>query len=101
VITYIDYVSDNSGDWTGIYVNFHIKYQGHSIPDFIWIELLNQISGTQVESREWTTAMDHETYTSYPIEFMDLTMFNTQYELEGINGADTCALHEADDDRKS
>ena len=98
MITYVDYVSDNSGDWTAIYVNFQIKYQGHSIPDFIWIELLHQISGTQVEVREWTTAMDNETYTSYPTEFMDLTMFSTQYQLEGIDGADTCILHEVKDD---
>jgi hypothetical protein len=92
VVTYIDYVSDESGDWHGIYVNFQSKYQNHSIPDFIWLDILKQVSGTQIEIRKWETAMDNETYTSYPIEFMDLAMFSTQYQLKGTDGADACAV---------
>jgi hypothetical protein len=93
VITYIDYVWDESGDWKGLYVNFQIKYQNHSIPDLIWREVLVEVSETKVVIREWRTAMDHVTYTSYPIELTDLLLFDSQYQLTPINGADSCVLH--------
>lgn len=93
MITYIDYVVDYSGDWEGIYINFQLKYQNHSTPGFMWIEVLKEVSGTQIEIRKWQTEMDNDTYTSYPVEFMDLTLFASQYQLEGIDGADACVLH--------
>jgi hypothetical protein len=98
VITYIDYVSDESGDWEGLYFNFQMIYQNHSIPNFIWLGALSQASGTNVLIREWRTAMDNETYTSYPIELTDLLLFDSQYQLTPINGADSCVLHKDSND---
>jgi len=93
VITYIDFVSDYYGDWAGIYVNFQMKYQGHSIPQFKWLEILKEVSGTDVEIRTWETAMGKDsTYSSYPMEFMDLPLFGTQYQLKQTSGDEVCIV---------
>jgi len=94
VNTNIEYVSNESGDWTGIYIDFRLKYQGHSIPDFIWIDILREMSNdyTKVHIREWRTEMDIETYNSYPFEFMDLTLLKTQFKLEQTSGDSVCFI---------
>ena len=35
------YISNESGDWCGLYVDNELQVQGHSIPYFTWIELIN------------------------------------------------------------
>lgn len=37
----IVYVKNDSGDWCGIYVDNELQTQGHSIPYFTWIDLIN------------------------------------------------------------
>lgn len=35
------YIENENGDWCGIYVDNRLQIQGHSIPHFTWIELIN------------------------------------------------------------
>lgn len=36
-------------DWTVLYVNGHSYYEGETIPDTIWLELLELMAGAEVE----------------------------------------------------
>lgn len=64
----IDVVDDISGDWTGIYVNNNIYYQGHSVPHYIWMELLEK-SGNEINDyNEWPG----EDYGQLPTTFEEV-----------------------------
>lgn len=45
----------SADDWKGLYINGLLKYQGHDIPDFIWLELLK---GDVIFFDEYEGAMD-------------------------------------------
>lgn len=50
-----DYKLLNLDDWHGLYVNGELYYEGHSIPHFVWLELLggSELAGYEIEE------MDH------------------------------------------
>lgn len=37
----LTYVSSTHGDWSGIYIDNQLDYEGHSIPVWVWIDLFN------------------------------------------------------------
>jgi hypothetical protein len=41
----ITVVTNSLGDWTGVYLNNELYYEGHDIPSFIWVEL---VGGTSI-----------------------------------------------------
>ena len=47
----IEQVSSEDGDWTVILVDGKVHYEGHSIPDFYWRELLRSF-GVDIYHRE-------------------------------------------------
>lgn len=58
----IEYITCPAGDYTVLLVNGSVDYEGHSIPDFHWIGLLEsfgfkvrqtEISNKQMEERNY------------------------------------------------
>lgn len=49
----IELITCESGDWEVLRTNFgeDFKYEGHSIPDGVWVKLIEQL-GYEVETRE-------------------------------------------------
>ncbi len=41
------YVSSTHGDWSGIYIDNELDYEGHSIPVWVWLDLFNLSNVTQ------------------------------------------------------
>ena len=37
----LTYVSSSHGDWSGIYIDNELDYEGHSIPVWVWLDLFN------------------------------------------------------------
>jgi len=37
----LTYVSSSNGDWSGIYIDNQLDYEGHSIPVWVWLDLFN------------------------------------------------------------
>jgi len=35
------YVLSSHGDWSGIYIDNQLDYEGHSIPVWVWLDLFN------------------------------------------------------------
>lgn len=54
----ITYVENESGDWCGIYVGNKLQVEGHSIPYFTWVNLIN-------EFKSFSRAMSYEICDSY------------------------------------
>lgn len=59
----------DADDWKGLYVNGNLKYEGHSIPDFVWVEVLR---GDQIFLDEYEGGMDTLMNTGrFPERFSD------------------------------
>lgn len=41
----IEYITCESGDWYVLKKSGEIIYEGHSVPDYIWLGLLNTTNG--------------------------------------------------------
>lgn len=39
----VEVIKCNSGDWEVLIVNGKIHYEGHSIPEFIWLDILSDL----------------------------------------------------------
>jgi len=39
----IELIENDSGDWAVLKLNDKIFFEGHTIPDFIWLELIEKI----------------------------------------------------------
>jgi len=90
----IDLVKDKSGDWAGLYLNDVIKHEGHDIPDKIWLNVIADLAfHNEILVREWTTNMVPKNESRYPESMSDLLLFNENYDLTPIDGADACILH--------
>ncbi len=37
---YIQLIGNTTGDWVQMVINNNVVYEGHSIPDFIWLDVL-------------------------------------------------------------
>lgn len=65
------YVSSTHGDWSGIYVDNQLDYEGHSIPVWGWLNYIKMQEITEVEeyevSGEWM-----EDLGSFPQLFDDI-----------------------------
>lgn len=48
----IEYITCPNGDWVVLKVQDKEYYSGHSVPDFVWLTLLNEQSGTKMFSNE-------------------------------------------------
>lgn len=58
----IKLIGNESGDWKVLKVDDKIYYQGHSIPDFIWLDLLADLC-FEVESESISDEdMEDENY---------------------------------------
>ena len=53
-------VSTKDGDWTAVLVNGSVDYEGHSIPDFYWINLLKSFGFDAKQLPEITTEQMQE-----------------------------------------
>lgn len=42
----------SSGDWVKMIINDNVVYEGHSIPDFIWLDILED-TGFEVLKTEY------------------------------------------------
>lgn len=40
-MTKLTYVSSSNGEWSGIYIDNQLDYEGNSIPVWVWIDLFN------------------------------------------------------------
>lgn len=49
----IGLVTNESGDWEVLLLNGEVYYEGHNIPAFIWLNLVNEL-GYVVNTRELT-----------------------------------------------
>ena len=50
----IEVIQCESGDWIVLKVNGEIEYEGHSIPVFVWLNLLNEHANFNVRIRTIT-----------------------------------------------
>ena len=41
----IEVIRNESGDWKVLLINGNVEYEGHSIPDFIWMNTLIEYAG--------------------------------------------------------
>ena len=41
---HIEHISNESGDWVVLKLNGEEFYSGHSIPDFVWMDLITKIA---------------------------------------------------------
>jgi len=90
----IDHVKDGSGEWEGIFLNDALKYEGHSIPTFIWLQVIAETAPhSEILIRIWETDMISCGEDIYPASMTDLLLFADRYKLVGIDGADACVLH--------
>lgn len=90
----IDHVKDSSGDWQAIFLNDSLKYEGHGIPTFIWLQVIAETAPhSEIEIRIWETNMVPCGEEIYPASMMDLMLDKDRYQLVGIDGADACVLH--------
>lgn len=48
----IEYITCPNGDWVVLKVQDKEYYSGHSVPDFVWLTLLNEQPGTKMFSKE-------------------------------------------------
>lgn len=57
---YIELITCESGDWSALRINCgdDFNYEGHSIPDDVWIDLLKEL-GFEVE-RKWVSDEEME-----------------------------------------
>ena len=46
----VDIISDEGGEWTGVYIDGKLRYANHSVSDYIY-ELLEKL-GAEVDTRE-------------------------------------------------
>lgn len=67
----LTYVSSTHGDWSGIYVDNKLDYEGHSIPVWVWLDLFNLSGVTETVQfevdGEWL-----EEAGSFPQNFKDI-----------------------------
>lgn len=47
----IELITNESGDWSVLKINGKVYYEGHSIPDDIWLKVINQL-GAEISSME-------------------------------------------------
>lgn len=71
----IDYVSTVDGDWVALYVNADLFYQGHSIPDAKWLQLLATTSWHSAEIREWEAK---QVDGQFPDDFLEVLFDSCQ-----------------------
>ena len=38
-----DYKVVSADDWQGIYINGELRFEGHSIPNWVWIEIVDEL----------------------------------------------------------
>lgn len=48
----IEYITNKGGDWVVLKVDNKEHYSGHSVPDFVWLSLLDKQSSTKMFSKE-------------------------------------------------
>jgi len=90
----IDHVKDESGEWEAIFLNDNLKYEGHVIPTFIWLQVIAESAAhNEILTRIWETDMRSCGEDIYPVSMTDLMIRKDRYQLVGINGADACVLH--------
>jgi hypothetical protein len=66
----LDYIQDDGGDWSGIYLNGRLIHDGHDIPDHVWIALFAQASFEHIEVRLWDSYLDNG--GRYPTDFLEI-----------------------------
>lgn len=66
------YVSNTEGDWAGIYVDGSLKYEGSTIPHFIWLKLLLQGHGSFNTTDEYEVDMEELGILNLPSSFSRL-----------------------------
>lgn len=59
-----DFKVVRADDWGGIYINGELHYEGHSIPDFVWIELLRDYAGVKVDTSDSESPWAYEVIRS-------------------------------------
>lgn len=47
----IELITNEGGDWAVLKVDGKIYYEGHSIPDFIWLKIIHKL-GIKISSKE-------------------------------------------------
>lgn len=47
----VELITNEGGDWAILKVDGKIYYEGHNIPDFIWLEVIHKL-GAKVSSKE-------------------------------------------------
>lgn len=65
------YVLSSDGDWSGIYIDGKLDYEGHSIPAWVWMDCINLASLTEACSFE-VDGLWLEEYGSFPLTFEDI-----------------------------
>ena len=73
----LTYVTCDEG-YSGIYVNNFMYYQGHSIPPFVWLEVINKY--------DIKTAQGHEITDEYMYEWDQYPMYLSEIPEEAFRG---------------
>lgn len=48
----VELISSESDDWKVLKVNGTVKYEGHSVPDFIWLQVISNLGEIETIDRE-------------------------------------------------
>lgn len=65
----IDYVTDKSGDWEGIFIDKELWIEAHSIDPHRWVVLLGKLQGQTVETYTWQSDLTHNECSRFPMSF--------------------------------
>ena len=60
----IAYYRHDEGDWELLYVDGKLRYANHSVPEWLWIELLKEL-GAEVTEKEVTSEWIEENTSGY------------------------------------
>ena len=63
------YVTNDEGDWCGVYIDGKQVHEGHGIPIREWLEILNSLGH---ETDEWDGTEYTKKFGSLPMELEDL-----------------------------
>lgn len=64
------YVTTDEGDWAGVYANGKLVHEGHDIPSFQWLDILQRLGH---ETDEWDGTKYATENGNLPKDLEDLT----------------------------
>lgn len=64
-------VGAEGGDWTGLFVNGKLEYEGHNIYETNWVELINKYKHFK-EVETFTVTDDYLDRGNFPDKFKDI-----------------------------